>query len=228
MEHVSSMGIRPETCAFVSKWLKLYFFLLLLTGNFPPAIPCWVLVLYIAKRAIFCRNWHIRNDLHTFSDKIKIFPLVTLWTDNKIFCPINCSFHCYLSKEVVKLCVQQQEGLCSSYQPWRHLYEKCVKYTLIVVQFVICTFLRKNISKSHMNYFFIRMVNKLVWGWGEIKKLHFFCHKAQNLRTSLGVYKYLKLLEIFAVHLTHEEQPFWSAQQHILLRRGSVYPLAGI
>ena len=44
------------------------------------------------------------NDLHIpFSGKIKIFPLVTLWTDNEIFCPINCSFHCYFSKEVVKL-----------------------------------------------------------------------------------------------------------------------------
>lgn len=44
----------------------------------------------------------LRRDLHTFPSKIKIFHLVTSWTDNKIFCPINCSFHCYFSKEVLK------------------------------------------------------------------------------------------------------------------------------
>lgn len=38
---------------------------------------------------------------------------------------------------------------------------------------------------------------------GGVTKAAFFCHKTQNLRTSLGAYKYLKLLEVFAEDLTH-------------------------
>lgn len=58
-----------ETCAFVSKWLKLHLFLLYLSGNFPRAIPHWVMVLYTAKpkKGLFLVELEmLKNDLHTF------------------------------------------------------------------------------------------------------------------------------------------------------------------
>lgn len=51
----------------------------------------------------------LRNVLHTFSSKIKIFTLVTLWTDNKV--SHKWQFSLLLLKRHGKtLYVQQQEG----------------------------------------------------------------------------------------------------------------------
>lgn len=104
-----------ETCVFISKRLKLHLFLLYLSGNFPPAIPRWVMVLCIAKPKkglFFIELETLRNDQHTFSSKIKIFLSVTLWTDNKIFCSLNCSLLLLLlSRDGKTFCVQKPEGI---------------------------------------------------------------------------------------------------------------------
>lgn len=153
----------------------------------------------------------LRNDVHTFSSKIKIFPLVALWTDNMLFCPMNCSFHCYFSKEVVKLCVcKNRKAKCMPL-----FFLAALEPLVWEVHINCCTVCNMTWSScswwKHTHKLFFHWSDKQTsLGIGGVTKAAFFCHKAQNWRTSLGVYKYLKLLEIFAEDLTHEEQPFWS------------------
>lgn len=167
----------------------------------------------------------LRNNLHTFSSKVKIFPSVTLWTDSKLFCTINCSFHCYFSKEVVKLYMcKNRKAKCMPlfFLPALEtlVWEVCKMYFNC---YAVCymTWSCSSWGKyTHELIFFHQSDKQTSLGMEGVTKAAFFCHKAQNLRTSLGLFKYLKRFEIFAEDLTHEEQPVWSAQQHVLPRWG--------
>lgn len=107
---------KPMTL-FLSDWNFSFFFL-----NFSP-LTVFPLVSPLSYGTLCsqtlgyfsCRNWIVDEWSAWLIKQDKIFPSVTLWTDNTTLCPINCRCRYYFSVEVVKLWVRartRRQSIC--------------------------------------------------------------------------------------------------------------------